>query len=182
MTIRIVAYNPSWPAAFAEERTAVVALCGEHLRAVEHIGSTAVVGLAAKPIIDVAVGVDSLDEARAPLVGALAAVGYEPFDAGMAGRLLLVRHSNGQHTHHLHVLPIAWWEELAERLFRDWLREHPDDRDRYASLKFALARRFSDMPSYTRAKTDLIQELVDAARAARGLPSVPVWEGDPSDA
>ena len=178
MTIQIVAYDPLWPVAFARERTAVVAVCGERIRAIEHIGSTAVVGLAAKPIIDIAVGVDSVDEAQTPLVEALAAIGYESFDAGMVGRLLFIRGRNGQHTHHLHVLPLVWWHDLKERLFRDWLREHDEDRDRYGSLKRALAQRFSDMPSYTRAKTDLIQELVDAARAARGLPSVPVWEGD----
>jgi GrpB-like predicted nucleotidyltransferase (UPF0157 family) len=181
MPIQIAPYDPLWPVAFARERTAIVALCGERLRAIEHIGSTAVVGLAAKPIIDVAVAVDSVDEAQTPLVEALAAIGYEPFEAGMVGRLLFIRDTNGERTHHLHVLPLARWHDLKERLFRDWLREHPEDRDRYASLKRALAQRFSDMPSYTRAKTDLIQEIVDAARAARGLPSVPVWEDDERD-
>jgi len=181
MTIQIVPYDPLWPVAFARERTAVVALCGERVRAIEHIGSTAVVGLAAKPVIDLAVAVDSVEDAQAPLVETLAAIGYEPFDAGMVGRLLFVRGTNGQRTHHLHVLPLARWHDLKERLFRDWLREHPEDRDRYASLKRALAARFSDISSYTRAKTDLIQELVDAARAARGLPSTPVWEGNERD-
>ena len=58
---------------------------------------------------------------------------------------------------------------------RDWLLTHPVDRDRYTALKIELGRRLSG-EAYTRAKTDFVQELVDAARAERGLPSEPVWE------
>src|ERR1700730_11216270 len=116
MTIQIVPYDPTWPETFASERAAVLAVCGDRIRAIEHIGSTAVVGLAAKPIIDVAVGVDSVDEAQAPLVEALTPLGYQRFDAGMAGRLFFFRGRSGQHSHHLHVLPLVWWNDLKERL------------------------------------------------------------------
>jgi GrpB-like predicted nucleotidyltransferase (UPF0157 family) len=63
-----------------------------------------------------------------------------------------------------------------ERLLRDHLLTHPADRDRYATLKRALMDEFGPGDAYTRGKTELIQELTDAARAERGLPSVPVWE------
>jgi GrpB-like predicted nucleotidyltransferase (UPF0157 family) len=76
---------------------------------------------------------------------------------------------------HLHILPLSRWELLKERLMRDWLLTHSVDRDRYAALKIELASRLSG-EDYTRAKTDLIQELVDAARAELGLASEPVWE------
>jgi GrpB-like predicted nucleotidyltransferase (UPF0157 family) len=176
MAIDIVPYDSTWPMEFANERTAISAACGDCVRVIEHIGSTAVVGLAAKPIIDIAVGVDSVDVARPFFVEALAALGYEFFEAGMPGRVFLFRADDGRHTHHVHVVPLAWWSDLNERIFRDWLRGHPADRDRYAALKRALAQTCADTPSYTRAKTDLIQKIVDAARAERGLPSVPVWQ------
>lgn len=63
---------------------------------------------------------------------------------------------------------------MNERLLRDWLLTHPADRDRYGTLKRALSD--LDGAAYTRGKTALVQEFVDAARAERGLPSVPVWE------
>jgi GrpB-like predicted nucleotidyltransferase (UPF0157 family) len=176
VAIEIVPYDPTWPSEYAKEQTSILDAAGKFIRVIEHIGSTAVVGLAAKPIIDIAVGVDSVDAVQSHVVGTLEPLGYKPFDAGMPGRLFLFRGETEQHTHHLHVLPLAWWDDLKERLFRDWLRDHPVDRDRYAALKRALAEAHTDMSSYTRAKTSLIQELVDAARAARGLPPVPVWE------
>ena len=68
------------------------------------------------------------------------------------------------------------WPARNQRLLRDWLRAHPDDVARYADLKRALAAGGLSADDYTRAKTGLIQELTDRARAERGLPPAPVWE------
>lgn len=68
------------------------------------------------------------------------------------------------------------WPTRNERLLRDYLRAHPADAQRYGALKRELALRSEASPDYTQAKTELIQEITDRARAARGLPSVPVWE------
>jgi len=76
----------------------------------------------------------------------------------------------------LHVVPADSWPGRNKRLLRDYLRTHPAQARRYADLKRDLAVRHGASSGYTRAKTELIQELTDRARAARGLPSVPVWE------
>jgi GrpB-like predicted nucleotidyltransferase (UPF0157 family) len=94
----------------------------------------------------------------------------------MPGRLFYVRDENGQRAYQLHVVPSATWDTRNERMLRDYLRAHPEDARRYGELKQRLAAEHTDGAEYTKAKTELIQELTDRARAARGLPSVPVWE------
>lgn len=142
---------------------------------VEHIGSTAVPGLAAKPIIDVMASTARLDDVarRAP---ALAAIDFQPRDSGMPGRLLFVRAAGAVRIHHLHIVTTTGWETRNQRLFRDYLRTHPAAVQRYASLKLQLAAGRATSVQYTEAKTALIQELTDAARRERGLQAGPVWE------
>jgi GrpB-like predicted nucleotidyltransferase (UPF0157 family) len=171
----VVDYDPAWPAAYIAQRDAILAVDQGWVVAIEHFGSTSVPGLAAKPVIDIAVCVASLDHGR-QLAEAVRPLGYELFESGMPGRLMLTRDEDGIRAQHLHVVPVDRWELMNERLLRDWLLAHPDDRDRYGAHKLELARGGVTGEAYTRAKTGLIQELVDAARAARGLPSVPVWE------
>ena len=95
----------------------------------------------------------------------------------MPDRLFFQRRDrNGTPTHHLHVVPEATWATRNERLLRDRLRGHPEQARRHGELKLRLARDLGPVEAYTRAKTALIQGLVDAARDALGLPRVPVWE------
>lgn len=141
--------------------------------AIEHIGSTAVPGLPAKPVIDLMAAADDLDKVNDT---ALETLGYRAAPTDMPERLWYRREDYDSTAYHLHVVTAASWPTRNERLFRDHLLGHPGDRDRYAALKRELMDRFGTGPAYTRGKTELIQELTDAARAARGLPSVPVWE------
>jgi len=157
------------------QRDAILGVGGELLLAIEHIGSTAVPGLAAKPVIDIAVAVGSVDTDGTALIDAVRPLGYVFFDARMPGRLMCTRDEDGVRAQHLHILPMSRWELLKERLMRDWLLAHPVDRDRYGALKIELGARLSG-EDYTRAKTEFVQGVVDAARAERGLPSEPVWE------
>lgn len=175
VAVTVVDYDPTWPAIYATQRDAILAAAGDLISAIEHGGSTAVPGLAAKPVIDILVAVDSVAEQGRALVDAVRELGYREFDARMPGRLMCMRDVAGVRAQHLHILPVARWDLLNERLLRDWLLAHPVDRDRYAALKKELAGTHPGV-AYTRAKTPLVQEFVDAARAARGLPSVPVWE------
>lgn len=135
----------------------------------EHIGSTAVPGLAAKPVIDLMAAVTSLDTVEDAPLGRL---GYRRHFNGMEDRLLYVREHDERRTHILHVVTLASWPTRNQRILRDYLREHPADAERYAQLK----RQIAGLPGYSGHKTALIQELTDRARAERGLPSVPVWE------
>ena len=160
--MRVVPHDPRWAGLAEAARAELAGL----FAAVEHIGSTAVPGLAAKPVIDLMACVQALP-GPAP-------AGYALVETGMAERLFYVR--DGDPPCHLHVVTEASWPARNERILRDHLREHPADAARYAALKLALAAGGLGGLEYTRGKTALIQELTDTARAARGLPSVPVWE------
>lgn len=171
--IRIIGYDPRWPAAFEQQRIRVEsALRPWLLRPVEHIGSTAVPGLPAKPIIDMLALVPSYDES-AGVTEAMAAVGWvaapEPGDADRRRRSFCFP-AVAWRTHHLHVWePASAWHQLLA--FRDHLRTHPADATRYAELKTELSARHSDdRPAYRAGKSALIGEIlrgtshVDAAR------------------
>lgn len=145
--------------------------------AIEHVGSTAVPGLAAKPVIDLMASVETL-EVMTPHTETLAGLGYSLLEGVMPNRLFYPRDdSTGRRTHHLHVVTVETWDTRNERLLRDYLLTHPDAAAKYGALKQDLAARLGTGDDYTKAKTALIQEMVDAARTERGLPLTPVWEG-----
>jgi len=149
-------YDPSWPHAFSKLAAGITAALGRLVVTVEHIGSTAVPGLAAKPIIDV----DVILASRADLpeaIARLASIGYiHEGDLGIAGREAF-RSAPGEVRHHLYTLT-AGTDELRRHLaFRDALRGDNVLRDRYAALKRSLAERYSsDRNSYTQAKSAFI--------------------------
>lgn len=165
--VRIEAYDPRWPSMFEEDKGKILEAVGEHVAAVEHIGSTSVPGLAAKPIIDVMVAVRRLADAPA-CVGPLAAIGYEyvpEHEAVMPERRFFRRGPRGAGTHHLHM--VEWSSEFweAHLLFRDYLRAHAGAAARYEKLKRELAAAHgSDRGAYTEAKTDFIESTVERAR------------------
>ncbi|MCO8270403.1 GrpB family protein [Actinoplanes sp. TRM 88003] len=148
-------YDPAWADRYAEIRAGIVAALGDHARSVEHVGSTSVPGLPAKPIIDVDVVVhDSAQEAL--YVPPLEPLGYhlllrEPWWHGH--RMLI----GGDEDIHVHVWPHDAAEAVRHRLFRDWLRTHPADRDLYAATKRRLAA--EQNPDYTMAKSDVIDDI-----------------------
>jgi GrpB-like predicted nucleotidyltransferase (UPF0157 family) len=165
-------YDPEWPAWFEADRADIVGALGERALLVEHTGSTSVPGLAAKPVIDMLLLVaDSADESS--YVPALEAVGYrlrvrEP--DWLEHRVLRRRITDGDpHDVNLHVFSRQHAaDEIARILgFRDWLRTHDADRDRYAAVKRDLARRrWKYVQNYADAKTDIIKEI----HARAGLP------------
>lgn len=163
--VEIAAYDPTWPSAFEAERARLAPLL--HGAEIHHIGSTAVPGLAAKPVIDVMALVDDLD---APLAGLVEAGGYaypEAYNAGLSGRRWLCRPSAAHRTHHLHLVDDR--AELARHLgFRDRLRADPELAASYAALKRDLAARSGDdREAYTAAKGDFVRS-VEADDAVRG--------------
>lgn len=161
--IEIVDYDPRWPASYAAEceRLAPV-LAGVRI---SHIGSTAVLGLAAKPIIDMIALVDDLD---ANVAAVIQGAGYElpaRFNVNLVHRAFLCYPSCNNRTHHLHLVDDREAMDQCLR-FRDALRSDPTLASEYAALKRALAALFGDRrESYTRAKSAFIEA------AARGAPS-----------
>lgn len=172
MRIEVHSYDPAWPGlarAAAAELTERL-----DLLSIEHFGSTSVPGLAAKPVIDLMAAVPQLSVTLAQ-EDRLTALGYRRIETGMRDRLFY-RREGSPVAYHLHVLTEALWADSNERILRDHLLSHAEDREAYASLKRSLAAAGHDGDAYTRAKTELIQRMVDDARTARGLELVDVWE------
>ena len=165
MTIEVVDYDEAWPSraavACAELRGSLLQL----FTAIEHIGSTAVPGLAAKPVIDLMASTADVDQVTEHDT-TLRLLGYKCHETGMSGRLFYLRDENGKRAYHLHVVSIDSWPGRNELLLRDYLRTHPADAQRYGKLKRSLATRHETPVDYTQAKTALIQELTDRARTA----------------
>jgi GrpB-like predicted nucleotidyltransferase (UPF0157 family) len=159
--IEIVAYDPEWPARFEEEQSALAAAIGDFATdGIHHVGSTAVPGLDVKPIVDILVGIESLDASR-PAFGPLARLGYmyAPYLADQMHWFCKPHPS--RRTHHLHLAPVSDQRYSDELEFRDQLRASPDLAQRYADLKRSLARRFEhDREDYTQAKGAFINEIL----------------------
>lgn len=171
--IEIEPYQSSWPLVFAAEAAELRGIAPV-LSVLEHIGSTAVPGLAAKPVIDMMAAVEAL-EAVTPVLPALGKRGYALVETGMRDRLFL--HRPGAPGVNLHIVTLASWPERNERLMRDALTADPMAAADYAALKRRLAETHGgDIAAYTRAKTDFVQGIINAARDRLGLPRGPVWE------
>jgi GrpB-like predicted nucleotidyltransferase (UPF0157 family) len=158
--VEIAEYDPAWPGRFEAERRRIEAALAPSIRRVEHIGSTAVPGLAAKPIIDILVELDDPDDDQA-YGPRLEAAGYEL-------RVREPRHRmfrTPERDVHVHVWP-AHSEEAADYLaLRDRLRANDADRRLYEETKRALAgRRWRDLNYYAEAKSPVIAEIKARAR------------------
>jgi GrpB-like predicted nucleotidyltransferase (UPF0157 family) len=159
----VVAYDPAWPDRFASARARVSELLGARALGIEHIGSTSVPGLSAKPVIDVLVGCSTLEEADA-CVPVLIADGWDfPLDvnAKIVGRRFLRKLESGVRTHHLHLVihrgPL--WNEYID--FRNKLRKHPELASEYEELKRGLAAKYRDQRErYTSSKTDFVARIL----------------------
>lgn len=163
--VALAPYDPSWPALFSQERERLLSSLPQVL-AVEHIGSTAVPGMPAKPTIDILAAVPSMEVAHS-LLEPILALGYttsREFNATLTDRRWFMRSFNGKRTHHLHVvvhLGQVWLEWLR---FRDLLRLNPSLAHSYLQLKAELAVRFrQDREAYTNAKTEFVAAAIAVA-------------------
>lgn len=164
--VRLVTYDHRWPLLFAEEAeriAAAVAAAGLPPLRLEHVGSTAVPGLAAKPILDLAAG-RRPDVSGSAYVPALEAAGYRyRGEQGIPGRDFFRRGTD--RTHHLHLVEKDGTEWRRYLAFRDALRSDPTLLERYASLKRELAERFPrDRESYIEGKSEFIDSVVGISR------------------
>ena len=163
--IRIVPYDRSWPVAFEHERVILDRLLGASVTGgIHHVGSTAVPGLPAKPIIDILVGIDELESARVH-IEPLAALHYVYAPYRAYEMLWFCKPSPAARTHHLHLVPTGSERFRAELAFRDYLRQHAECAGAYAKLKRELAARFGhDREAYTEAKADFVRRVVRRAQ------------------
>ncbi|MCD5316420.1 GrpB family protein [Kineosporia babensis] len=156
-----VGYSDSWPSMFQLEHDRIVGALGEKAIRVDHVGSTSVPGLTAKPIIDIDVSVSDVEDETAYLP-ALEAAGYQLRVREPGHRLV----RTPDRSVHVHICTAGSEWERSHLLFRDWLRSDQSDRDAYAALKQQLAKRdWPDMNAYTDAKTSLIVVIIDRAES-----------------
>ena len=151
----VLDYDPDWPLVFEDLQSSVWAALSDIAIAIEHVGSTSVPGLAAKPVVDIDVVVAEDDVAMG--ITRLTSLGYEHRgDLGIPSREAFARPS-GSPRHHLYLCP-SGSPALANHLaIRDYLREHAGAASAYGELKKRLAREFpEDMDRYLAAKTDFL--------------------------
>jgi putative glutamine amidotransferase len=166
-TFVVADYDPAWPQAFEQEAAGIREALGPVAVRIEHVGSTAVPGLAAKPVIDIQISVERMVP-RERFVSALETLGYtfvaDPTDPDHE---YFKREIDGVRTHQIHVCPVGSVWERRHLAFRDHLRTHPEDSVRYAELKRRLAERHSnDVMAYVEAKTPFIAEIEGRAQDA----------------
>lgn len=160
--IHLVSYDDSWPERFESEHRILTAAIGPYVTGtIEHIGSTAVPGLTAKPVIDIMAGVESL-EASVPARRLLEELAYCYFPVRPDVMHWFCKPSPELRTHHLHLVPFRsplWLERIA---FRDYLRTHSEMAAEYADLKRQLAKKYRfDREAYTDAKGPFIRRTLD---------------------
>jgi GrpB-like predicted nucleotidyltransferase (UPF0157 family)/ribosomal protein S18 acetylase RimI-like enzyme len=162
--IRIVPYDPSWPEEFAAEAAALEAAVDSYATGgIHHVGSTAVPGLDAKPIIDILVGVEELEASRA-CFEPLTELGYVYAPYRTEEMHWFCKPHPSRRTHHLHLVPPNSERFRDELAFRDRLRTDPAVAVKYAALKHDLAERFADdREAYTEAKAEFIRRVLSGA-------------------
>lgn len=169
--VEIVEHDPGWAERFTAAADEVSEALAPWVVDIEHIGSTAVPGLPAKPVIDIMVGVRTL-AASTDIVAAMQKLDYEyvpAYEVIFPARRYFRRWEDGHRSHQIHLVErgdAEWWDRHLG--FRDWLRAHDQDRDAYAVLKRSLAEAFrDDRDGYTDAKTAFIREIEGRAAQDR---------------
>ena len=172
--IVIVEYDLSWPALFEEEASRSRSMLGSSALQVEHVGSTSVPGLAAKPVIDIQVSVASLVP-HGRYVETMATLGYRHVALGDFDLVYPLFHKPAQwpSTHHVHLCEAAGEQEWKHLAFRDYLRAHPQTARRYEVLKRELAPMHDastpqSMAAYSLAKSEFVADVMRAAGAGGG--------------
>lgn len=166
--IEVVTYDPGWPQVFEELRGRVAQVLDGLFFRTEHVGSTAISGCAAKPVIDMDVILTFAGDVG-EVIDRLSAAGYvHKGDGGIPGREAFAPPGDLPR-HHLYVCIRGGRELQRHLLFRDYLRKHPEEVLNYSRLKERLAREFrEDREAYTRAKTSFIEGILDKAGASSG--------------
>lgn len=161
-------YNPQWPILYEGEKGRIFGVIGQAVVAIEHVGSTAVPGLGAKPIIDIMVALRHLADAEA-CIEPLQSIGYEyvpKYEVFIPERRYFRKWVQAERTHQVHMVERTseFWDRHI--LFRDYLRTHPEVAQEYYQLKKELAAKYgSNRDGYTDAKTPFIESVVAKARA-----------------
>jgi GrpB-like predicted nucleotidyltransferase (UPF0157 family) len=169
MPVCLVDYDPAWSGRFANEAAAIRAALGADALAVEHIGSTAMPGMRAKPVIDIMVLIDDIEDAPA-YIKRLRPLDYHYYPYSLdrtPERRWFCKPGLENRTHHLHLVQAGTEFHREHLLFRDYLVCHADVAADYLALKESLAARFpDDREAYTEGKTEFIRAVLSRAVGA----------------
>lgn len=170
--VTIVEYDDAWPGRFATEAAMIRDALGPVAVRVDHVGSTSVPGLGAKPIVDIQVSVTAL-QPMAPYREPLRSIGYEYFEwlneDGIDDYPYFAKPPDEPRSFHIHVAEAGSHHERRHLAFRDWLRAHPDDAAAYERKKRELARReWKDVNDYANAKSTFIATITARAMPPEG--------------
>ena len=164
-TVKVVDYDPNWPKEFELEKQRLLETFGDKILAIEHIGSTSIPGLVAKPIIDIVVAVKSFDDLP-EFIDELQKLSYKYIpERTFNDRKFFPKGSQENRTHHLNLVlqddTEQWTKPIA---FRDYMRTHEAERNEYRKLKTTLAQQYAnDRATYTKLKDDFFQSIFDKA-------------------
>lgn len=162
-TVKLVPHDKKWNVAFEREKNKLMAKVGSIVVDIQHIGSTAIVGIYAKPIIDMSAGVRRLKDAK-KLVKPLDKLGYH-FYKKFDQQILFAKGADAKRTHYLHVMRYKGAKWKSDALFRDYLLAHPARATAYANLKKKLAKQYpTDREKYTAGKNLFIKTTLRLAK------------------
>lgn len=168
--VQIVPYTADWAEQYKDEEMKFFSEIEAYAVDIQHIGSTSVPGLDAKPILDILIGLRNLADGIT-CIDNLKKLGYEyKGENGIPGRLFFSKGGGGVRTHHVHM--VVWQGDLWKRhlLFRDYLRDNPEVARQYADLKRRLAVKYSnDRKMYTDSKMEFISNIIRLAEAKRDI-------------
>ena len=164
--VKLTPYTAEWKRLFEKEKARLQAAIGDYVLDIQHVGSTSIPGMAAKPILDIGIAVRNFEKA-AVCIEPMIQLGYEYHgEHGIPRRHLFVK--GDPRTHHVHMNEITSrdWEALV--FFRDYLIQHREAAQEYAELKSVLAQRFpTDRQAYLDGKSVLIERVLQSARSQR---------------
>ncbi|MFE3897581.1 MULTISPECIES: GrpB family protein [unclassified Priestia] len=162
--VKLEPYNDKWSKLFDEEREMLSSRLKKIIIAIEHVGSTSIEGLSAKPIIDIAIGVSSLD-VIIELKEKVKALGYVEVPVSIDGKHVFARYKEKKITHFLHVMIYnqnLWIDQIS---FRDYLRSDPNAKIAYIKIKEELANKYpNDVVSYTNKKKKFVDDILKIAK------------------
>ena len=161
----LLPHDPNWTKKFEKEKKLIEGIIGKYITGgINHVGSTAIPGLSAKPIVDIMVGIDSLEKAS-PAVKLLEKINYSYFPYKRRYMYWFRKPAlPNKREFHLNLIPTVNPEFKAKIAFRDYLLSHPEEVKRYEDLKVDLAKKFeNDREAYTEAKTEFVKEIVTKA-------------------
>ena len=163
-TVRLIPYTDEWGRLFEEEKSRLQAAVGKYVLDIQHVGSTSIPGMGAKPIIDIGIAVKNFEEAS-ECIPPIEQLGYEyKGENGIPRRHFFAK--GNPTTHHIHVTEIGSRDWNNQIIFRDYLTQHREIAKAYAELKMGLAQRYpTDRESYLDGKAPFIERVLQLARS-----------------